>query len=794
MSNAARVCILFVSILGAVLCGCKDACTPKLEVAFEQLGVGAQEGTLLVPVMNGGSGVMTWSVEVMQHYPEDTDAGDKDSTDWITCAKEGAAALQVCYAANTGAERRAGLIRISAKNFMGAEAGGSPFDIIVSQGAADSSPTDYQFAMHRGMLTMQDGVRLAATYYRPLPRTAGETFPAILELLPYRKDDIFYLGDYEYGSYFAKHGYGIVRVDVRGTGSSEGPIPPCEYSEAEINDGVEIIDQLSKMDWSNGNIGMYGISWSGFNSLMVAARKPPALKAIITAHASMDLFYNDVHYIDGVMHMDYYAQQIDTDNALPVSTDYLFDDAWQEDRFNQEPWLFTWFRNQRDGEFWRSKSLAFKEALQVPAYVIGGLLDGYRDYVAQVCETSKAPVIAEIGPWNHAWPEYGKPGPNYEWRQRALRWWGYWLKGEKNGILEEPRFMVYVRDGHEPATMMNETPGEWRWDASWPISGMTQMRLYPGAEHILSDKNISEGGNDTLVYKAGAGLAAGGWWGELTADMAADDGHSLVYDTQVLSDPVEIIGNPKVSLNVVADAPLYQWSVRLEDVFPDGRVSLVTGALINPSQRESRLDPQPLKPGEPAMLSAILHFTTWRFQAGHRIRLAISNAQFPMAWPTPYKGTTTLLTGTGTWLELPIPPEPTAKPGTLPEPEPSDETPDGETLYSFGPIAHGDRDETAGESTYSVSSSSMWRIKTNYFNTDESYTWSVADDNPAAAKFEGARQHVYHVGGRAINISTLLTIRSDEKNFNLDYTKTAVENGKVIAERNWTESIPRDNQ
>jgi uncharacterized protein len=201
--------------------------------------------------------------------------------------------------------------------------------------ALSADTTHYEFFLENSTLEMKDGVRLAVTYYRPVAKKPRETFPVIMEMLPYRKDDFFALGDYEYGSYFAKRGYVVARVDVRGTGGSEGGIPESEYSEAEISDAEELIAQLSKKSWSNGNVGMYGLSWSAFNSLMTAHRKPPALKAIIAAHGSTDLFYNDVHYIDGALHIDSYAHQIDTDNSMPQSPDYRIDEDYFRNRFDR---------------------------------------------------------------------------------------------------------------------------------------------------------------------------------------------------------------------------------------------------------------------------------------------------------------------------------------------------------------------------------------------------------------------------------------------------------------------------
>ena len=652
--------------------------------------------------------------------------------------------------------------------------------------------TQYEFSLENEMLTMKDGVQLAVTYYRPTAKTPGEKFPVIMEMVPYRKDDFFTLGDYEYGAYFAKRGYTVARVDVRGTGGSTGPIPPSEYSQAEISDAEELINQFAQKSWSNGKVGMYGISWSAFNALMTAHRKPPALKAIIAAHGSTDLFYNDVHYIDGALHIDSYAHQIDTDNAMPQSPDYRIDETYFQNRFDQEPWLFTWLRQQQDGDFWRKESTRLKPPLEVPAYLIGGLLDGYRDFVMEVSRTAKAPVIAEIGPWNHAWPEYGEPGPNYEWRQRAVRWWDYWLKDIDNGILNEPRWTVFMRSGHPPATDLPTVPGYWRCDKQGPNSS-TPQRFYPQSTQQLGKVASTQEAAQTLPYRAGAGMAAGGWWGEQTGDMAADDAHSLVYDSAPLTETMEIMGMPKVLLRVAADAPFYQWSVRLEDVAPDGKVALVSGAAINPAQRVSRLEPQALVPGVPTALSTSIHFTTWRFQPGHRIRLAVSNAQFPMIWPSPSAGTTSLFPGENTWIELPVvaPHQASSVACALPPPEPNDAAPFGKELTRNGPVFSSVRNEQTGQSTFSTSSDISWAIRDNTYQSSEAYRWDVNDAAPANASYQGERRNVFTIAGRVIDLSTRALIESDSSHFHVTFTKNLRQNGQLIREKTWTEHIPR---
>lgn len=660
--------------------------------------------------------------------------------------------------------------------------------------ASQADPDEYAFSIENSTLEMKDGVHLAVTYYRPTPKKQGETFPVIMEKVPYRKDDFFTLGDYEYGAYFAKRGYVVARVDVRGTGSSSGAIPVSEYSEAEISDAVQLTDLLSKIPGSNGNVGMYGISWSAFNSLMVAQRKPPALKAVIAAHGSTDLFYNDVHYIDGALHIDTYAHQIDTDNALPQSPDYRIDDAYFQNRFDREPWIFTWLRQQQDGEFWRRESLKFKKApLEVPAYLIGGLLDGYRDFVAEVSDTSKAPVLAEVGPWNHAWPEYGVPGPNYEWRQKALRWWDHWLKGRDTGILKEPRRMVFMRTGHAPGTDLAALPGYWRCSNEWPVEGATTRRFFPQSGKALNLSPSSQPLADSLRYRAGAGMMAGGWWGEQTGDMSADDAHSLVYDSAPLTQAVEIMGMPKVQLVVAADAPFYQWSVRLEDVAPDGRVSLISGAAINPSQRFSRLQPEALVPGQPTTLSATIHFTTWRFKPGHRIRIAVSNAQFPMIWPTPTAGVTQLYSGAQTWLDLPVVPtqEENSPECWLPPAEESDVAPFGKVLRQSEPVFKHDRNEATGDSTFTTASDITWTQYGNTYSSTEHYLWTVNDNTPAYARFRGERRNVFTIAGDEIDLLALSQIESDPVYFHITFTKTLKKNGSLVRERTWTDHIRR---
>ncbi|WJJ94455.1 CocE/NonD family hydrolase [Neopusillimonas aromaticivorans] len=335
-----------------------------------------------------------------------------------------------------------------------------------------------------------------------------------------------------------------------------------------------------------------------------------------------------------------------------------------------------------------------------------------------------------------------------------------------------------------PATDLPTVPGNWYCDKQGPNSS-TPHRLYPQATQQLGMAPAAQESVQSLAYHAGAGMAAGGWWGEQTGDMAADDAYSLVYESAPLTEAMDIMGMPKVLLRVAADAPFYQWSVRLEDVAPDGKVSLVSGAIINPSQRNSRLEPEALTPGVPVTLTTAIHFTTWRFKPGHRIRLAVSNAQFPMIWPSPTAGTTRLFSGQASWIELPVVPaeNETRTACTLPPPDVNDVAPFGKELEKNGPVFKSVRNEETGQSTFSTSSNIRWAINNNTYQSSESYRWDVNDAAPANASYQGERRNTFTIAGNEIDLSTRALIESDSSHFHVTFTKTLRQNGDLVRKK-----------
>lgn len=546
--------------------------------------------------------------------------------------------------------------------------------------AEPPSPATYGVRMENVWIPVKDGVRLAATLYMPDGAKPGEKFPALLDYLPYRKDDSTAAGDYPKNAYFARRGYVAARVDIRGFGSSEGRPTDREYSEQEQLDGEQVIHWLATQPWSNGKVGMYGISWGGFNALQMAMRNPPELKAIIATDATEELFHDDIHYIDGLMHVDEFELNMDMAPGMTGAPEYTLDEKVLGLRFDAAPWSLEYFEHQRHGLFWRSPVRPLGE-IKVPCFLIGGLADGYRDSIPRMLEQVTAPVKALIGPWNHSYPNDADFGPRIEWREDAVRWWDYWLKGRDTGVLQDPKFVIYMRHWFPPDPNLESVPGEWRAETGWPPQGQKDSVLYLQPNHALSAESGPKR-THRLKYVPSIGVEAGFWWGELLSDQRPVDAFSLVYDSAPLPEEVAIMGRPHALLEASADAPLANWFARLSDVAPGGTVTQITGAGLSGAQRDSMTDPKPLEPGRIDPLDIEMHLTTWVFPKGHRIRLSVSNARWPMVLSTPYDMTTSLQLGGshGSRVSLPIVPV-AGEPAHVSPLQPTEERTD---LKSFG--------------------------------------------------------------------------------------------------------------
>ncbi|MEE9218945.1 MAG: CocE/NonD family hydrolase [Acidobacteriota bacterium] len=669
--------------------------------------------------------------------------------------------------------------------------------------AQEPSPPAYEIALQEAWIPMPDGVRLAADLYMPSGGRPGERFPVLLEYLPYRKTEARGR-NYPLYSYFVRRGYVVARVDIRGTGNSEGRLIEHEYTDQEQVDGEFVIDWLSKQPFSNGNVGMFGISWGGFNSIQMAMRNPPALKAIIAVDATDDLFQDDVHYMDGMMHVDSWEMSQDLANARPGAPDYLIDEEYFRNRFDTRPWMMTYKRQQRDGPFWDRASLnARYDSIKIPTFVIGGWYDGYRDSVPRMLENLKAPVKAILGPWSHFYPHSAYPKPQIEWRHEAVRWFDHWLKGRDTGILAEPRFAVYIRHWHPPGPVLEEAPGEWRWEEGWPIERIRGRTLYPQPNHSLAE-SVPGSSTHWLRYVPTAGIEASApvmWWGDVAPDQKQTDAFSLVYDTDPLEDAVEILGLPRALLEVAADAPLAHWFARLCDVAPDGTVTQVAGAGFNGAHRNSAEQPKALKPGRVYPLEIEMHFTSWVFPKGHRIRLAVNNALWPMIWPTPYPMTTSLRLGGGdpTRLVLPVVPhEKRPRPEFLPPAEdpklPGFRALDEGTTSGYGEISVIERNTQRRATKVTATNAGGTQYPWGKDRYTETITHEARDDHPEATSLLGEHRMTVELEDRTLTWEASLSFRSDRENFYYTYTRRLLKDGTLVRQKTWEDTIPRDHQ
>jgi len=237
-------------------------------------------------------------------------------------------------------------------------------------------------------IPMSDGARLAARIW--LPEDAEKNpVPAILEYLPYRKNDLMAIRDSIHHGWYATQGYAGVRVDIRGSGDSDGVLRD-EYTQQEQDDGMEIIAWLAEQPWCSGSVGMMGISWGGFNSLQMAARRPPALKAIIAHCATDDLYADDAHYIGGcILASDSMAWGgiFFAHNCLPPDPNVFGEgwrDMWIERMETAPPPMETWLSHQHRDGYWKHGSVCEDyNAIDIPVYAVGGWADGYSNTVAR---------------------------------------------------------------------------------------------------------------------------------------------------------------------------------------------------------------------------------------------------------------------------------------------------------------------------------------------------------------------------------------------------------------------------
>ena len=543
---------------------------------------------------------------------------------------------------------------------------------------------------------LSDGNFLSATLYIPSKCNNGDKVPVLLEVLPYRKDDITAHYRPEYIRFRDEFGYAVCRVDVRGTGSSTG-ILEDEYTEQEHKDTIECIEWLSSQDWCNGSVGMFGTSYSGFNSLQVAVKQPKSLKAICSIYASDDRFNDDVHYSGGNIKLldqiDYPLYMLSL-NALPP-VPKVFGENWRDEWLkrleNTVPWQINWLKEQ-NSKFWKRGSVRYEyDKINIPTMLICGWADGYKNIAFRAAKEfikNKTPINILIGPWSHQSPEYSIPGPNVDHVSLMAKWFDTYLKQSKHGLhgaqVIKPLDMKKIAEGlgAERRGKVTATSGyfgamstscqakpsedltlfvrEWKkpninefnWNGYWISTKISDFEKSKDENIINFPKSTFVVDHIPTVGISAWNSCAGGLpWGQ-PSNQIIDNSLSVCFDTTIEKNTT-VIGNPKIKLRVKANTNNPTIVVHMCSV-KNNESLLISSGILNMCYRNGlNKRPSKIKPGKWYDVEIELNSCAYNFKFGETLRFAISNTEFPniIASPKPNKIT---INGEYSFAQLPI--------------------------------------------------------------------------------------------------------------------------------------------
>lgn len=652
-------------------------------------------------------------------------------------------------------------------------------------------------------IPMADGTRLGAKIWLPEDAEA-KPVSAILEYIPYRKTDWTWARDAPIHAYFAGHGYADVRVDLRGAGDSDG-ILLDEYLEQEQDDAVEVLRWLGEQPWCTGAVGMFGISWGGFNGLQVAARRPPELKAVITLMSTDDRYADDVHYAGGCLlavDMLPWASLMHVWNGTPPDPGNVgngWRETWLQRLRETPPYVEAWLSHQRRDAFWKHGSVCegFAE-IECPVYAVGGWVDGYTSAVLRLLEGLAGPRKGLIGPWGHGFPHDAEPGPQIGFLQECLRWWDYWLKGEETGVMDEPVLRFWLQDWAPGSAQPKQRPGRWAAEKSWPSPRIEQRMFALRADGGLG----GDPGRERELAILGSqlcGLDSGLWcpYGDAVdqpTDQRSEDGLSLSFTSEPLDEALEIAGFPEARLTLASDRPNAIVAVRVCDVAPGGSSSLVTRGVLNLTHRDSHEHPAPLEPGRRYDVRFPLNAIAHAFPAGHRIRVAISPTYWPWLWPSPEPITLTVVAGASV-VELPVRPARAEDAGLHAFEEPEGAPPLAvEELEPSSSTRRITRDLGSEEAVLVFEFGAGRRVLPSGVELTDGgrETFTISEGDPLSARVRCEEYVEIAREGLRTRIETDGELWSDAESFHTRNTIRAWENGELVHEGERELSVPRD--
>lgn len=469
-------------------------------------------------------------------------------------------------------------------------------------------------------IAMRDGVKLATDIY--LPSGAGP-FPVILARTPYNR-----VTHNESAPGFAKGGYVFVNQDMRGRYESEGeniPFIGCGWGEHQ--DGVDTIEWIKKQPWCNGSIATIGGSAGGITQNLLAGAVPKGLKAQYISVAPTDM-YSDASYIGGAF------RKADVE-------------SWTNgNKFDPRALAINHAHPSYD-DYWRANDTHTKfSVMNVPAVNIGGWFDMFAQGTIdqfigrqhQGGEGSKGTQKLIMGPWHHGigkmpageltFPDANRVPIRYD----PTRWFAHYLNGIDNGVEKEPAVAYYVMGD----TSTQGAPGnEWRYADDWPIPAKeTPVYLTADKRVGLRAPEQAESFHEYTFDPANPCPTQGGHnltiaRGSMDQRKVEDREDAVVFTSEPLDKPVEVTGRLWAKVFVSSSAVDTDLSVRICDVYPDGRSMLMAEGIQRLRYRKSREKPEPLTPGKIEEVTVDCWSTSVIFNAGHRVRVMITSSNFP---------------------------------------------------------------------------------------------------------------------------------------------------------------------
>ncbi len=650
-------------------------------------------------------------------------------------------------------------------------------------------------------IPLADGRRLAARIWLP-DGAKKNPVPAILEYLPYRKRDGTAQRDEATYPGFARAGYAGVRVDISGHGESDGDWDD-EYSPRELADGVEVIAWIAAQPWCDGKVGMMGISWGGFNSLQIAALRPPALKAVISIGSTVDRYNDDIHYKNGcLLYANFYWSSVMLCYASRPPDPEIVGDGWRDTwlkRLKTQPFpLATWLAHQRKDDYWKHGSIGEDyAAIEIPALVISGWGDGYVNAPPAAALNLKS-AKAINGPWLHKYPHFAWPRPRIDFVAEAIAWWDRWLKGVDNGVDALPAYRAYVLENVRPLLRREFDPGRW---VAVPVLPATDARnryyyLAPNRQ-LLDIPGRSQ--EKTIISPQDTGSACGEFFplqpnGEMPTDQRRDDSGSLVFDSGTLHQPIEILGRPLLRLKISIDKPLGMISVRLNDIHPDGAVTRVSWGVLNLAHRNGNEHLEAMIPGRAESIEILLNESGYRFMRGHKMRVSLSTSYWPMVVPPPEPFTATIKLGPDAVLTLPV----RGGVDRYEMPEPADENPLPEYPLHEPALSRRwiERNFQTGQSHYRVIDDTGeievpgHGLRSRHRHDERT---SITVDDPLSYRSLSRYICWMHRGDWSIRTEAESEFRCDAEHFYIQARVRAYESDALVHEREWDEiAIPRD--